>query len=145
MPLEADDSNGFGIQNQIYKDRLMKHDKSELRSSNAFAPRHIGPDSAETQDMLKTIGSASLDQLMREAIPERIRLKNPPDIHPAMDEHRYLRVPGADRDSSPKTLVGVGWGHAHIHDDDIRCVRCHFGPPQESFPDGCHRHKIQQT
>ena len=89
----------------------MKHDKSELRSSNAFAPRHIGPDSAETQDMLKTIGSASLDQLMREAIPERIRLKNPPDIPPAMDEHRYLRELKqiAQENQVFRSYIGMGY------------------------------------
>ncbi len=40
-----------------------------------FQSRHIGPDADERDAMLKAIGASSLDALMDEAIPARIRLK----------------------------------------------------------------------
>ena len=42
-----------------------------------FQSRHIGPDADERDAMLKVIGAPSLDALMDEAIPARIRLKTP--------------------------------------------------------------------
>ena len=49
-----------------------------------FSSRHIGPDAEETAAMLKAVGASSLDALIDEAIPSRIRLKTPlnlPDGH----------------------------------------------------------------
>ena len=61
----------------------------------SFQSRHIGPDPEETADMLKVVGAASLDALMDEAIPARIRLKAPlnlPDGHGANDTlHPQMR------------------------------------------------------
>src|SRR5207244_3971902 len=44
-----------------------------------FQSRHIGPDEHERDKMLKVVGASSLDALMDEAIPARIRLEVPPD------------------------------------------------------------------
>ena len=41
---------------------------------NNFAKRHIGISTAEKDSMLKTIGVASLDQLMDETVPASIRM-----------------------------------------------------------------------
>ena len=40
-----------------------------------FQTRHIGPDQDEAASMLKAIGASSMDTLIDEAIPARIRLK----------------------------------------------------------------------
>jgi glycine dehydrogenase len=47
-----------------------------LFDSERFQTRHIGPDDTERDAMLKVIGAPSLDVLIDEAIPARIRLKN---------------------------------------------------------------------
>ena len=41
---------------------------------DVFAGRHLGPDAAEVQSMLSTLGVADMDALMREAIPDSIRM-----------------------------------------------------------------------
>src|SRR5579872_3903484 len=56
-----------------------------------FQSRHIGPDAAEREAMLKTAGAASLDALMDETIPVRIRLKKPLDVAEGISEYEYLR------------------------------------------------------
>ena len=43
--------------------------------TDAFALRHIGPRENDLQIMLKTIGAATLGQLISETIPNDIRLK----------------------------------------------------------------------
>ena len=56
-----------------------------------FQSRHIGPDAEETAAMLKAVGAASLDQLIDEAIPARIRLKEPLKLPRGESEYYFLR------------------------------------------------------
>src|SRR5213592_4032105 len=42
-----------------------------------FQYRHIGPDAADAAEMLKVVDAPSLDALIDEAIPSRIRLRKP--------------------------------------------------------------------
>jgi glycine dehydrogenase len=55
-----------------------------------FQFRHIAPNEADTAKMLKTIGVSSLDELIAQTIPERIRLKKPLNLPPAKSEFDYL-------------------------------------------------------
>ena len=41
--------------------------------SDAFSSRHIGPDAAEQDEMLRAIGVPSLDSLIDQTIPSGIR------------------------------------------------------------------------
>ena len=45
-------------------------------TSTTFPTRHIGPNSAEQQRMLKTLGLSSMDALMDAIIPKDIRRKD---------------------------------------------------------------------
>ncbi len=45
-----------------------------------FQTRHIGPSGEDAAAMLTAIGAASMDALIDEAIPSRIRLKAPFDF-----------------------------------------------------------------
>jgi glycine dehydrogenase len=58
---------------------------------NEFVPRHIGPDEADTKQMLKTIGVKSIDELINNTVPPSIRMSTPLDLPVAMSEHEYLR------------------------------------------------------
>ena len=51
-----------------------------LPDPEPFQSRHIGPDAADTEAMLKVVGAPSLDALMDEAIPARIRLTKKLDL-----------------------------------------------------------------
>ena len=77
----------------------------------SFQSRHIGPDAEETAAMLKTIGAPSLDALMDEAIPARIRLKAPLNLPDGQSEHQFLkelRAVGA-RNQIARSFIGYGY------------------------------------
>jgi len=57
----------------------------------SFSSRHIGPDAEETAAMLKAVGAPSLDALIDEAIPARIRLKKRLELPEA--RLRSVKVP----------------------------------------------------
>ncbi len=47
-------------------------DLAALESRDEFIGRHIGPDEQSIADMLRTVGAATLDELIGEIVPERI-------------------------------------------------------------------------
>ena len=57
---------------------------------NEFAGRHIGPNQQDTEQMLATIGVASIEALISKTIPDSIRIKNDLPVPDAMSEHAYL-------------------------------------------------------
>jgi glycine dehydrogenase len=76
-----------------------------------FQSRHIGPDRVEAEEMLKVIGAASLEALMDEAIPARIRLPKPLDLPDGLAEHEFLRElrSVAARNQRFKSYLGLGY------------------------------------
>src|SRR5262245_32589749 len=79
--------------------------------TDSFQSRHIGPDAAERDAMLKVAGAASLDALIDEAIPARIRLKQPPDLPDAKSEYEFLRDLRltAAKNQVFKSYIGLGY------------------------------------
>lgn len=61
------------------------------QQANEFIPRHIGPNEADTKQMLKKTGAESLDQLISNTVPPAIRMAQPLNIPSAMSEHEYLK------------------------------------------------------
>src|SRR5580704_5458989 len=57
----------------------------------SFSTRHTGPDPTERDAMLKATGAVSLDALVEEAIPQRIRLLKPLQVLPGQSEYEFLR------------------------------------------------------
>src|SRR5580692_6410005 len=55
-----------------------------------FESRHIGPDATERDQMLRAIGVRSLDQLIDETIPSRIRLPRRLNLPDGESEYEYL-------------------------------------------------------
>ncbi len=76
-----------------------------------FHSRHIGPDAQERQAMLKAIGAASMDALIDETIPGRIRLPQPLNLPDGLSEHEYLRElrEVALRNQLFKSYLGLGY------------------------------------
>jgi glycine dehydrogenase len=56
-----------------------------------FQRRHIGPDERETQQMLKTIGVQSLDELVDKTVPPGIRMQEELNLPAPMNEAQYLQ------------------------------------------------------
>jgi glycine dehydrogenase len=76
-----------------------------------FQSRHIGPDAAERDAMLKAVGASSLEALIDEAIPARIRLRQPPDLPDGLSEHEFLRDLRAiaSRNRVYRSFIGLGY------------------------------------
>ncbi|MEK7818352.1 MAG: aminomethyl-transferring glycine dehydrogenase [Bacteroidota bacterium] len=55
-----------------------------------FSSRHIGSNQNETNEMLKAIGSVSIDELIDKTIPNSIRLKNKLNLPEPMSEEELL-------------------------------------------------------
>ena len=54
-----------------------------------FTSRHVGPSEADKQEMLKTIGYNSIDELIDKTIPKSIRLKEDFDLNEPLSEYEY--------------------------------------------------------
>lgn len=57
---------------------------------SSFDRRHIGPQSAEIESMLKAVGFQSLEQLTSAAVPEGIQMKRELQLPPARTEEQAL-------------------------------------------------------
>jgi glycine dehydrogenase len=76
-----------------------------------FQSRHIGPDRADVEAMLKTVGASSLDALIDEAIPPRIRLDRRLDLPDGRSEDQLLAELAnlASRNRLLKSYIGLGY------------------------------------
>src|SRR5258708_4645968 len=77
----------------------------------SFKSRHIGPDAEETAAMLKVVGAPSLDVLIDEAIPARIRLKKPLNLPEGQSEYQFLKElrQVAARNQIHRSFLGLGY------------------------------------
>ncbi len=77
----------------------------------AFKSRHIGPDQAERDKMLEVVGAPTLDALIDQAIPARIRLQAPLDLADGQSEQRFLRDlrATAARNQVFRSFIGLGY------------------------------------
>ncbi|MCB0426722.1 MAG: glycine dehydrogenase (aminomethyl-transferring), partial [Mangrovimonas sp.] len=80
-------------------------------NTNSFALRHIGPSAEEQQEMLKTIGVDSLDQLIYETVPDDIRLEKALNLEEPMTEEDYLiHIHDLSKKNKVyKTYIGLGY------------------------------------
>jgi glycine dehydrogenase len=82
-----------------------------LEGSDAFAARHIGPDSTQIADMLRMVNAASLDDLIAQTVPESIRSNAALDLEAAVSEAEVLRELRAlaAQNVVKKSLIGMGY------------------------------------
>ncbi len=83
-------------------------------NTDSFALRHIGPRENDLAAMLKTVGAASMEQLIYETIPDDIRLKKELDLATALTEQEYLaHISGLGfKNKVFKTYIGLGYHQA---------------------------------
>jgi glycine dehydrogenase len=76
-----------------------------------FQSRHIAPNQADTAQMLKAIGVNSLDELIDQTIPKKIRLQAPLSLPPAKSEFDYLNTlrQTASKNKVFKSYIGQGY------------------------------------
>ncbi len=100
---------------------------------DTFVRRHVGPRPHDLPEMLATIGAASLDALIDEAIPSSIRRPGPVALPPGESEHGYLtRLRGvAAKNRVLRSFIGLGY-YDTITPSVIR--RCLFENPSWYTP-----------
>ena len=60
------------------------------KQQQEFSRRHIGPNEADTQMMLKAVGATSMEDLISRTVPDSIRIKEPLQLPAAQGEMEYL-------------------------------------------------------
>jgi len=80
-------------------------------SQDRFVTRHIGPRTHEIQEMLKSIGVSTMDELLEQTIPASIRLKQPLKLNEGLSERRYYRriLELAKKNKVFNTYIGMGY------------------------------------
>ena len=66
--------------------------KIQLNKSDSFKNRHIGPSHLQVEEMLKIIGSNSIDSLIDETIPSSIRVIEPMNLPNPMGENEFIEI-----------------------------------------------------
>ena len=81
------------------------------QQSNEFAGRHIGPNEAETKQMLSKIQLNSIEELISKTIPQAIRSKELPAIPGPISEFEYLNQLKqiASQNKVYKSYIGQGY------------------------------------
>src|SRR5690625_2834599 len=88
--------------------------------ARVFADRHVGPNPAETEEMLKTVGHGSTAELMAAAVPESILTgpgrQAPLDLpEPAGEAEALTELRGlAARNQVTTSLIGRGYYGTHV-------------------------------
>ncbi len=84
---------------------------AEQEESEEFIRRHIGPGPDEQATMLKALGYESLGALIDDAVPAKIRVREPLDLPPAQTESAVLQKlrQYANTNTVNRTLIGMGY------------------------------------
>ena len=79
--------------------------------TNNFERRHNGPRPAQVKEMLKAIGTDSLDTLIDETIPSGIRLKKELDLPKGISEYEFMQhiTDLARENKIYKSFIGLGY------------------------------------
>ncbi len=89
---------------------------AQLGTENEFIARHNGPDEAEKQLMLATIGCDSVEALIDQTVPSNIRLHQGLALEPAQSEAGMLTTLKAiaAKNVINKSYIGQGYYDTHV-------------------------------
>jgi len=89
----------------------MKQSLNQLQNPTEFTQRHVGPDQQETQQMLETLGLSSLDELLVQTVPNKIRIDGELNIPSARSEQQALEdiAKIASENEVCATYIGMGY------------------------------------
>jgi len=80
--------------------------------TRSFAARHLGVSGVELGEMVTATSYGSLDELVDAAVPESIRLKDPPDLPPPLAEDEALAKLRETLSSNRVLRPFIGMGYA---------------------------------
>ena len=82
-----------------------------LAYTDSFASRHNGPGKNDVDEMLDTLDKDSLDELVRDTVPESILLRDALNLPDALSEYEFLqRVQAiAEENDVYRSFIGMGY------------------------------------
>ena len=83
---------------------------ADVLEPRPFSARHIGPDDQQVTEMLKALGVSSLEALMDDAVPDRIRsgaLRLPPAASERATAAELREIAGMNNPLVP--MIGLGY------------------------------------
>lgn len=80
-------------------------------NKESFANRHLGPSESDISELLAQSDVQSIDQLIGETIPEKIRLKDGLNLPPALSEDEYIEniAKIASKNRVFRSFIGMGY------------------------------------
>ena len=80
-------------------------------NTNDFSLRHIGVGAQDAEEMLRTIGVKTLDELIAQTLPDNIRLSEPLDLPEPMTEREFAEhiADLASKNEVFTSYIGQGW------------------------------------
>lgn len=80
-------------------------------AATKFSDRHIGPREEDKKSMLSSIGVNSMEDLISQTIPAKIRLKKELELDAPLTEYEYLNhiAKLGDKNKLFKTYIGLGY------------------------------------
>jgi glycine dehydrogenase len=83
----------------------------ELPPTDVFLHRHLGPSPAEQEEMLRTLGASTLEELVAQTIPAAIRTRDIPGLPSAVSEVQALRelAERAGKNQVLRSWLGLGY------------------------------------
>ncbi len=97
---------------------------SDLEQTTDFTRRHVGPDTAQTKEMLSSLGFDSLNELITQTVPDSIRLDdalNMDDSVTEADTLAYLKQLAA-KNVVNKSYIGMGYSNTLVPNVILRNV-----------------------
>lgn len=82
-----------------------------LEHPDKFVNRHIGPSHEDIEEMVKVCGVDSVDELINQTIPPRIRLKKEIELEPELSEYEFIKYLKelASKNKNFKSYIGMGY------------------------------------
>src|SRR3982751_2058088 len=89
----------------------IKHVDAAIPPAESFVPRHVGPDEKDVAEMVKTIGHATLDELIEATVPPKIRWRDGLNLPKGLTELEvltYFRALAA-KNQVFRSFIGMGY------------------------------------
>src|SRR3954467_10821353 len=89
----------------------IKHVDAAIPPAESFVPRHVGPDEKDVAEMVKTIGHATLDELIEATVPPKIRWRDGLNLPKGLTELEvltYFRAL-ASKNQFFRSFIGMGY------------------------------------
>jgi glycine dehydrogenase len=84
--------------------------------AHSFERRHIGIGTGEEREMLKKLGVPSVESLISQIVPQRIRVEDPLNLPEALSEEQALHELYAvmNQNTAMKSFIGQGYHGCHV-------------------------------